>query len=45
MIIALLEYTNKNGRVTVKGFNSWEALSEFADKLQKRGIPHLITKM
>ena len=45
MIVALLEYTNKNGKVAVKGFNSWEALSEFVNKLQKRGIPHLITRV
>lgn len=45
MIVAMVEYTNKNGRIAVKGFRSWEEVGEFAAKLQKRGIRHMITKM
>lgn len=44
MIVAMVEYRNKNGRITVKGFSSWEELAEFTARLQKRGVPHLITK-
>lgn len=45
MIIALVEYINKNGKVTVKGFADEKVLSVFTERLESRGIDYILTRL
>ena len=45
MIIALVEYINKNGRIAVKGFGSESDLNKFTQRLEARGVEYILTKM
>lgn len=45
MIIALVEYINKNGKASVKGFSNEAELSEFVGKLEAKGTKHIVTRL
>ena len=43
MIYALVEYINRNGKVTVKGFTSKEQADKFVANLKNRNANYLVT--
>ena len=45
MIIALVEYIGRNGKVTVKSMSSEEELAAFVKKLEAKGTKHLVTRL
>lgn len=45
MIIALVEYINRNGKISVKAFSNEEKLQEFVGKLEAKGTKHLVTRL
>lgn len=45
MIIALVEYINRYGNITVKSFSTEETLNKFISRLEQRGVKHLVTRM
>ena len=45
MIIAMVEYINKYGRITVKGFADEEKLNKFVSGLAARGTEYIVTRI
>lgn len=45
MIIALVEYINRYGKISMKAFTNEKDLNEFVGKLEKKGTKHLVTMM
>lgn len=43
MIYALVEYINKNGKISIKGFSNKEATDRFVAKLESRNAEYLVT--
>ena len=45
MIIALVEYISKNGKITMKAFADENLLSQFIAKLESKNIEHMVTRL
>ena len=43
MIYAMVEYVNKNGRLTVKGFSNKENTDLFIRSLENRNVDYILT--
>lgn len=43
MIYAMVEYVNKNGNLTVKGFPSKAKTDSFINSLEKRNVRYILT--
>lgn len=43
MIYAMVEYVNKNGRLTVKGFSSKANTDSFIKSLENRNVDYILT--
>lgn len=44
MIIALVEYVNRYGKITLKAFADEKELEAFVKKLEAKGTDHLVTR-
>ena len=44
-IIALVEYINKYGKISVKGFGTEDGLKKFIDRLEVRCVEYLLTRL
>jgi predicted DNA-binding WGR domain protein len=45
MIIALVEYINRNGQISMKSFTTEESLQKFIAKLESKNTKHLVTRL
>lgn len=45
MIIALVEYINRYGKISMKSFTKESELEKFILKLKAKGAEHLVTRM
>ena len=45
MIVAMVEYINKYGRISMKAFCTMEAANAFVKRLEERGCDYLLTLM
>lgn len=44
MIIALVEYVNRYGKISMKSFTDETDLAAFVKKLETKGTQHLVTR-
>ena len=45
MIIALVEYVNRYGKISMKSFTKENELEKFISKLAAKGTEYLVTRM
>lgn len=43
MIYAMIEYINRNGKISVKGFADKESAEKFAKRLESRNVDFILT--
>lgn len=43
MIYAMIEYINRNGKISVKGFSDKESTEKFAKRLEGRNVNYIMT--
>lgn len=43
MIYAMIEYINRNGKISVKGFSDKESAEKFAKRLEGRNVNYIMT--
>lgn len=43
MIYAMVEYINKNGKISLKGFSDKETTDKFVARLEERKCEYLVT--
>ena len=43
MIYAMIEYINRNGKISVKGFSDKESTEAFAKRLEGRNVNYILT--
>ena len=44
MIIALVEYVNRYGKISMKSFTDETELATFVKKMETKGAQHLVTR-